>query len=595
MSAPGNTSLPPRRGTGRLTGWLPLAVLGGCCLLLGAVLTASPFRSLTVLVWLVAAGAIVTGLGELARDRAGHRRPASAAVGGLFVVAGVVAALYPGLTVGALAILIGLALLVGGLIRTVSGIRPSAPGRGGSEPRLLSMAAGVTNMLAGALAVSWPAVTVLVLAIVFGVRTMLFGFTLIARARNLRRGVSGRSPRLRPRWVRAVGAAAALAVALAAAGISVAVHRAAPPATGAFYAPVTPLPAQPPGTVLRTEVIDGFHSGATAYRVLYLSTGFDGKPAAVSGLVVIPDAEPANGGRKIVAFTHGTVGVASNCSPSAQGAAATALMEGLDQFLAAGYVVAATDYQGLGTAGPHPYLVGTAEGRNELDIVRAARNIAETKAGKDFAVWGHSQGGHAAIFTAQLAASYAPELHLVGVAAGAPVPNLIDLFKVNIDTTIGKVLISMALQSWSEVYSDARLSQIVTPAARPLVRKVATYCFYGESQILATVPATILLGYTFLSNPPWDTEPWKTIVDTNTPTGNGIDAPILITQGAADPIVAPGVSQAFAEKLCAAGMTVEFKLYPGVAHVDAGFRAATDVAAWIADRFAGRAAGSTCA
>ena len=58
---------------------------------------------------------------------------------------------------------------------------------------------------------------------------------------------------------------------------------------------------------------------------------------------------------------------------------------------------------------------------------------------------GHSQGGHASLFTAQLSASYAPELNVVGVAAGAPAPDVVALFEQNIDSPVGKILISMAL------------------------------------------------------------------------------------------------------------------------------------------------------
>ena len=138
-------------------------------------------------------------------------------------------------------------------------------------------------------------------------------------------------------------------------------------------------------------------------------------------------------------------------------------------------------------------------------------------AGSDFAVWGHSQGGHASLFTGQLAASYAPELHLVGVAAGAPAPNLVELFKVNIETNVGKILMSMALSSWSRVYDAASLDQIVTPAARPAVTRIAERCLYDQSQILASVPSSLLLGLTFISTPPWEVEPWKTIIAQNTP------------------------------------------------------------------------------
>ena len=191
--------------------------------------------------------------------------------------------------------------------------------------------------------------------------------------------------------------------------------------------------------------------------MLYRSTGYDGKPTAVSGTVVVPDGKPPPGGRKVIAYTHGTVGVASNCAPSlVKGLAQPLFYEGGGALLRAGYVIAASDYQGLGTPGPHPYLVGASEAMNELDAVRAARNLTQAHASADFAVWGHSQGGHAALFTGQIAPSYAPELHLFGVAAGAPVPNLIDLFRVNIKSMVGKVLIAMALQSWASVYHDAK-------------------------------------------------------------------------------------------------------------------------------------------
>lgn len=93
------------------------------------------------------------------------------------------------------------------------------------------------------------------------------------------------------------------------------------------------------------------------------------------------------------------------------------MIMGLPELLKRGYAVVAPDYPGLGTPGPHPYLVGESEGHAVLDAVRAARNAPEAHAGQRFAVWGHSQGGHATLFAGLLAQSYAPELQLVGVAA----------------------------------------------------------------------------------------------------------------------------------------------------------------------------------
>src|SRR4029450_3380385 len=93
-----------------------------------------------------------------------------------------------------------------------------------------------------------------------------------------------------------------------------------------------------------------------------------------------------------------------------------------------GYIVVATDYPGLGTDGIHPYLIGESEARSVLDSVRPARELPNTGASNRFAVWGHSQGGHAALYTGEVAARYAPELKLVGVAAAAPATYLVELF-----------------------------------------------------------------------------------------------------------------------------------------------------------------------
>src|SRR5680860_268755 len=130
------------------------------------------------------------------------------------------------------------------------------------------------------------------------------------------------------------------------------------------------------------------------------------------------DIAPA-GGRNVIAWAHPTSGVAPDCAPSLYPDRA-GLIWNLRDMLSAGYVVVATDYPGLGTAGIHPYLIGESAGRAVLDSVRAAQHFSNSGASNRFAVWGHSEGGHAALFTGQLAARYAPDLKLVGVAAAAP-------------------------------------------------------------------------------------------------------------------------------------------------------------------------------
>jgi hypothetical protein len=141
----------------------------------------------------------------------------------------------------------------------------------------------------------------------------------------------------------------------------------------------------------------GAPAGAAAWRILYVSTNLDGRPLAVSGVVIVPVSTPPASGRGIVAWGHSTTGVAANCAPSKVDDVFSTIL-GLSPLLGDGYVVVASDYPGLGVAGPPSYLVGISEGRALLDGVRAAGRLPQAATGRRYALWGQSQGGHAALF-----------------------------------------------------------------------------------------------------------------------------------------------------------------------------------------------------
>lgn len=406
---------------------------------------------------------------------------------------------------------------------------------------------------------------------------------------------SAAGPRRRLRRVALmIGLALAALVAVAVVVIVAVIHQAQPPHPGSFYSAPSPLPGGPPGTIIRSEPLDHLPAGSVGWKILYLSTSYTGKPTAISGVVIVPTTPAPRGGRKVVASAHGTVGIASGCAPSLQGGAHDYFIDGLPVFLKAGDAVVATDYQGMGTPGPHPYLVGQAEASAVLDSVRAVHNLSQAAAGTTFAVWGASQGGHAALFTGQYVAAYAPDLKLVGVAAAAPAAALIPLFERKIGSDFGNLLSAYTLDSWAQVYPTLRLDQVVTAAARPLVRNIATYCLVSTTQALPAVLHAKILKIVYLNKLPWDSAPWKAELDANTPGHTKIPVPLFIGQGDADPLVLPDLQAAFVKGLCKAGEMVEYRTYPGVGHVDAGPAAAPDAEAWIADRFAGKPAPSTC-
>jgi pimeloyl-ACP methyl ester carboxylesterase len=329
--------------------------------------------------------------------------------------------------------------------------------------------------------------------------------------------------------------------------------------------------------------------------VLYLSKGYDGRPAAVSGLLFAPTRKPPAGGRDVVAFTHGTVGVASKCTPSNQGPKYWPFIDGLTSFLRAGYVVVAPDYQGLGTAGPHPYLVGDSEAWATLDEVRAAHLFAPAHAGRRFVVWGASQGGQAALFTGQDAPTYAPELELLGVAAAAPATDLVRLFQLNRNGPFGRILSAYTLAMWSLVYPQLRLGQVLTRPARRVVKRIAKICITVDHGPIAATIVSNALKISYLRRLPWETEPWRGLLIRNDPGQARIEAPTIITQGGADKLIRPEITAAFVKRLCRQGDTVDYRTYAGIDHIHAGPKTAAGVAKWISDRFAGKRAPTVCA
>lgn len=364
-------------------------------------------------------------------------------------------------------------------------------------------------------------------------------------------------------------------------------------ARGAFYSIESSQADGPPGSIIRLEPMDGAPLGASAYRVLYRSIGVHGEPIAVSGVVVVPADAAPEGGRPVIAWAHPTTGVASRCAPS-QAHFVFQTMMGLRDMVRHDYIVAATDYPGLGTQGPHPYLVGASEARAVIDMVRAAHDVPGAQASNQYAVWGHSQGGQAALFTGMLSASYAPELRLVGVAAAAPASDLKTLLRDDADTDGGRNVTAMTLWSWQRVYG-APMDQLVEPSAIPAVDALSNECIESVLDMVERHYSQRPLQQQFLAVKDITAiEPWKSLLAQNEAGTLPADVPVLITQGAADRLVLPSVTQAYVQRLCNAGSRVQYSVYPGVNHGFIGSDSAIEAVNWMADRFAAQPAPSTC-
>jgi hypothetical protein len=403
---------------------------------------------------------------------------------------------------------------------------------------------------------------------------------------------AGPQPRFRRRAGRVALALVAIAALAALADIALRHEPSAPPEPGAFYDPPRPLPHGSPGTLLRAQAVDRPPAGTRGFRLLYLSRSHTGEAVALSALLLVPRRPPPPSRRDIVAFTHGTVGVARRCAVSFD-RSRWPQIAGLQQLVAAGDAVVVPDFEGLGTRGAHPYLVGAPEAWATLDAVRATAAFGPAGASMRFVAWGPGTGGQAALFTGQQAPRYAPELELAGVAAAAPAGDLPRLLERTRDTTYGRVLAAYILTTWRRIYG-LRLDEIVAPAAPRTVRALADTCLAPDGERLAHGVPAQTSGLRYAQPNPWDRRPWRGLLERNSPGRVGVAAPVYLAQGAADRLVAPAATRTLMRRLCAAGTLVQYRAFHRLSHADVGRGGAGAVARWIGDRFAGGATRTSC-
>jgi len=360
------------------------------------------------------------------------------------------------------------------------------------------------------------------------------------------------------------------------------------PAGDAFYVPPDPLPKAKPGTLIWAQPITA-PAGASGWRVLYHSRSVAGHDVAVSGVVFAPQGAVPKGGRPVVSWAHGGAGVADACAPSRQFAdIPSVLAPFVDELVAQGAVVAATDYEGLGTPGVAPFLVGESEGRSVLDAARAARRLPGTGAGKRVVVAGQSEGGHGALFAGELAKSYAPELQLLGVEAGAPAADLGVIVPVALRIPPVAGYGVMALVGFSAAYPKADPAAVLTPDAASRTAIVDTGCWSDVLSAYAAAPQPVA------AHDPTTVEPWATLLRKNSAGNRPAGAPVLVIQGDADRTIPKALTDLFTTKACAAGDTLDYRVYPGADHNGSLGAAKADILAWIAARVADDPPSTTC-
>jgi predicted esterase len=280
--------------------------------------------------------------------------------------------------------------------------------------------------------------------------------------------------------------------------------------------------------------------------------------------------KPPKGGWPVISFAHGTTGSADACAPSRAASgnpaslATTYIYPQQNEWLRNGYAVVRTDYQGLGTPGPHPYLIGRAEGRSVLDIVTAAREL-DKRISKRFLIAGHSQGGQSALFAAGDAASWTPKLKLRGTVAFAPASHIYEQKSLlpALTTPSGLTALAFMIIHGAATQSSAiNVNAILSDEVLPYNPRLETECLtqLASSSELGGIPPSHLVRSGA------DTSTIDPVLKAMNPAVKTA-APILLSQGEADTTVFKPFTDTLNTELNGLGGTVIYKTYPGADHV----------------------------
>jgi hypothetical protein len=331
--------------------------------------------------------------------------------------------------------------------------------------------------------------------------------------------------------------------------------------------------------------------GVQAARIVYRSTeGDTGTPTQVSGTVFVPTGTAPEGGWRVLAFGHGSTGIDEPCALSLSETLSDQAPL-ISSVVKSGYAVAFPDYQGLGAPGIHPYLDSRTAGFNVIDAVRALR-ATFPDVSRRWAALGLSQGGAAVWAADEYAASYAPELELVGAAAITPPADLTGIVDkaqsgaLNPDQALPFIWL---LTSLHRLHPDFDLDDYR--------RGIAAQ--YWDALSACTGPQVSTRDAVVNNLQPEDLSPaspaaaerLRGLMQQWALPQRTLSAPLLVIYGSEDPYIDPSWTDSAISRACALHGTVVRRLEVGKGHDDVD---GADQQQWLSDRFAGKPVVNGC-
>ena len=386
------------------------------------------------------------------------------------------------------------------------------------------------------------------------------------------------------------------------------------------------------GQIIKQEKISTTVKGAQAWKIAYISSDVAERKTIVTGTIIAPVGPAPKEGRPIMAWAHGTTGAANNCGPSQVINPTAPLNEyflvggnswtdygipNVEEFIREGYVIVATDYQGLGGGGRHQYAVAGTNGRDVINSARAASSMKEVGAGKKTIVYGWSQGGGATIAAASLTdyqakqGTAADNLQYIGFVGLAPddvavlVPNppkdeatankiMTELVNSNATNVFDFGHLVMNLWGTQAAYPNLKLTDVFTDDGAKVMNEIITNkCMH----VLAdTISYKYGNQYKNVIRPQLtNTLAWvNAFIDGSVKPVKPV-APVIIYWGTKDTAVPPIMHQLYQKQMCAMGANIERIQLPGeLTHYDTPPAAAPLYLSWVKDRVAGKPLANAC-
>jgi Secretory lipase len=364
-----------------------------------------------------------------------------------------------------------------------------------------------------------------------------------------------------------------------------------PPPPEFYETPASPSGA--PGSIIKTaQTSFGGSANYTAIAVQYRSTSATGQANAVTGTVIVPNAAwTGTGPRPIVSFAVGTQGLSDACAPSKSIPGGTLYEQGAVQgLLDRGWAVAVTDYEKLGTAGDHTYVIAAAEANAVLDIVRAATKLPQLglSTSAPVGIWGYSQGGQAAAKAAEIERTYAPELDVKGVVAGG-VPSDLARLATTLDGSLFFTFLGYAAIGLDSAYPELNLESYLNATGTDLLGRARTSCvadglLQGGFQTIENLTTSNPLVV-----PAWQARIAQQKLGNVAP-----QVPVLQYHSDLDEVIPFDQGTSLRDAWCARGAKVRFSELVFNEHALGVFAGQADSTAFLADRFANAPFTPTC-